>query len=164
MITCYIGIGSNLQRHKHIEAVCRELAQIGEQLRLSTIYECDSLGFDSHAFYNLVVELHTSLSLAALVKKLREIELRWGRAVEAKKFQDRTLDLDLILYGDVVSVDTPIIPRSDIYHYPFVIQPLYELCPQLSIPGDGQTIEQVWLTASNLSSLTPVPLWFSINR
>ena len=164
MITCYIGIGSNLQRHKHIEAACRELAQIGEQLRLSTIYECDSLGFDSHAFYNLVVELHTSLSLAALVKKLREIELRWGREVEAKKFQDRTLDLDLILYGDVVSVDSPIIPRSDIYHYPFVIQPLYELCPQLSIPGNGQTIEQVWLTASNLSSLTPVPLWFSINR
>lgn len=164
MITCYIGVGSNLQRHKHIEAACHELTQVGEQLRLSTIYECDSLGFDSHAFYNLVVELQTSLPLAALVKKLREIELRWGRAVEAKKFQDRTLDLDLILYGDVVSVDTPIIPRADIYHYPFVIQPLYELCPQLSIPGDEQTIEQVWLTASNLSSLTPVPLWFSINR
>ena len=60
-------------------------------------------GFDSHAFYNLVVEMKTELSLADFALTLREIELRWGRDSQAKKFQDRTLDLDIILFGDTVS-------------------------------------------------------------
>ncbi|MCG6451156.1 2-amino-4-hydroxy-6-hydroxymethyldihydropteridine diphosphokinase, partial [Vibrio parahaemolyticus] len=51
MITTYVGIGSNLQRHQHIEAAVGELRRIGRDLRLSTIYECESVGFDSHAFY-----------------------------------------------------------------------------------------------------------------
>ncbi|MGC9422705.1 2-amino-4-hydroxy-6-hydroxymethyldihydropteridine diphosphokinase [Vibrio sp.] len=164
MITCYIGIGSNIERRKHIEAACRALTQLGERLRLSTIYQCESLGFDSHPFYNLVVELQTALPLTTLAEKLRAIEHGYGRALDAQKFQDRTLDLDLILYGDAISDQSPKIPRPDIYYYPFVIQPLYELCPQLSIPGDEQTVEQIWLKAANLACLTPVPLWFSIDN
>ncbi len=163
MITAYIGVGSNLERHSHIEAGIKELSLLGSELRLSTIYECPSQGFDSHAFFNLVVEMKTSLSLEQFQYALKEAEFRWGRATDAKKYQDRTLDMDIILFGDVISAHSPVVPRSDIYQYPFVIQPLYELCPKLQIPGTDLLIEQVWLESSRLGTLTPVPLWFSVN-
>ncbi|WHR51027.1 2-amino-4-hydroxy-6-hydroxymethyldihydropteridine diphosphokinase [Vibrio furnissii] len=163
MITTYVGIGSNLQRHQHIEAAVGELRRIGHDLRLSTIYECESVGFDSHAFYNLVVEMKTELSLAEFALTLRDIELRWGRESQAKKFQDRTLDLDIILFGDTISATAPVLPRPDIYHYPFVIQPLYELCPERCIPGTQDTIQHVWQQAQGLEALKPVELWFALN-
>lgn len=163
MITCYVSVGSNLRRHQHIEAGCRELAQLAESLRLSSVYECASVGFNSHPFYNLVVELNTSLSLTELTQQLREIELRWGRDPNAKKFQDRTLDLDLLLYGDCVSEQAPQLPRDDIYRYPFVIQPLYELAPQLRIPNSHQTVKQIWQTVPDIDTLTAIPWWFSIH-
>ncbi|WP_075988943.1 2-amino-4-hydroxy-6-hydroxymethyldihydropteridine diphosphokinase [Vibrio fluvialis] len=163
MITTYVGIGSNLQRHKHIEAAIDELSRLGCDLRLSTIYECESVGFDSRAFYNLVVEMKTELSLADFALTLREIELRWGRDSQAQKFQDRTLDLDIILFGDTVSTAVPVLPRPDIYQYPFVIQPLHELCPMLTVPGTQDTIEHVWQQAQGLTALKPVELWFTLN-
>ncbi|WP_342608076.1 2-amino-4-hydroxy-6-hydroxymethyldihydropteridine diphosphokinase [Vibrio tritonius] len=160
MITTYVGIGSNLEREKHIEAAVRELARLGSGLKLSTIYECDAIGFNSHPFYNLVAQFNTSLSLEELVSALRDIEMRWGRDVDAQKFQDRTLDLDIILFGDVCSTQKPQLPRPDIYRYPFVIQPLYELCPELLIPNDGRSIRQIWSLANDLGILKAIQPWF----
>lgn len=161
MITTYIGVGSNIQRRKHIAAAIDELSGIGEQLRLSTIFECEAVGFDSQAFYNLVVEMKTPLSLAEFAKQLRTIEQKLGRADNASKFESRTLDLDIILFGEQVSASYPELPRSDIFHYAFVLEPLYELCPQRVIPADGRNIAQIRQQTNFDTTLTPVPLWFS---
>ena len=149
MITAYIGVGSNQDRHQSIEAGLRALAELASQW---------------HPFFNLMVEMETQLALPELMKQLKAIELRCGRLPNAQKYQDRTLDLDIVLYGDCVSENDPVLPRPDIYRYPFVIQPLYELCPQRVIAGDGRTVEQIWQQAQDLASLTPVPIWFSINE
>ena len=154
MITSYIGVGTNLERRKHVEAAVRELSQLGQQLRLSQVYECDALGFDSHPFYNLVIELKTELTFTQFSQALRNIELKWGRRPDAGKLEDRTLDLDIILFGEMVSDTQPEIPRSDIYKYPFVLQPLYELCPQRVVPGDGRTIAALWQAMPSFQSLT----------
>lgn len=159
MTLSYIGVGSNLEPQKHVKAAFEELSLLGE-LRASAVYQCQPVGFDSHAFYNLVFELETSLSLSELHIKLREIELKWGREVEAQKFQDRTLDLDILLYGNVVSTVKPILPRADIFNYEFVLQPLYELCPDLSVPNDGRTIRQLWDGFTPKGSLQAVPFDF----
>ncbi|QIL85124.1 2-amino-4-hydroxy-6-hydroxymethyldihydropteridine diphosphokinase [Vibrio sp. HDW18] len=164
MITAYIGVSSNQQRHQSIEAGVRELSALGHQLRISTIYQSPSFGFAGQDFFNLVIEIQTPLSLLELQAQLKAIELRHGRLLNAQKYQDRTLDLDIVLYGDWVSECKPILPRPDIYCYPFVIQPLYELCPQRVIVGDGRTVEQIWQQAQDLASLTRVPLWFSIDE
>ncbi|ENM5779895.1 2-amino-4-hydroxy-6-hydroxymethyldihydropteridine diphosphokinase [Vibrio mimicus] len=164
MITAYIGVGSNQDRHQSIEAGVRALTQLASTSRISTIYECPSVGFASHPFFNLMVEIETKLSLSELIAHLKAIELQYGRLPNAQKYQDRTLDLDIVLYGDCVSERDPVLPRPDIYRYPFVIQPLYELCPQRMIAGDGRTVEQIWQQAQDLASLTPVPIWFSINE
>ncbi|ASU21471.1 2-amino-4-hydroxy-6-hydroxymethyldihydropteridine diphosphokinase [Vibrio qinghaiensis] len=163
MTTVYVGVGSNIERRKHIEAAIEELSTIGNQLQISTIYECASVGFNSAAFYNLVVALETRLSLSDFAAQLRAIESRWGRDPQAKKFQDRTLDLDIILFGELVSAQDPELPRSDIFKYPFVIQPLYDLSPERIVPNDGRSVRQIWQQAINLESLNPVKPWFDIN-
>lgn len=163
MTTVYVGVGSNIERRKHIEVAIEELSTIGNHLQISTIYECASVGFNSEAFYNLVVALETRLSLSDFVAQLRAIESRWGRDPQAKKFQDRTLDLDIILFGEEISAQDPELPRSDIFKYPFVIQPLYDLSPERIVPNDGRSVRQIWQQAINLESLTPVKLWFDIN-
>jgi 2-amino-4-hydroxy-6-hydroxymethyldihydropteridine diphosphokinase len=160
MIAVYIGVGTNVEKEKHIEAAVEELSKLGENLKLSTIYECASVGFSSDSFYNLVIEMKTSLSLIQFSQSLRSIELRWGRPEFAEKFQDRTLDLDIILFGEEIRESDPQLPRSDIFKYPFVIQPLYELCPDLVIPSDGRTVQQVWNQSTGFGSLTAIKPWF----
>lgn len=161
MITAYIGIGSNIDRRKHIQAAIEELRALGQDVRISTIFECEAVGFESHAFYNLVVEMKTELSLTDFSRQLRDIELKWGRAADAGKFEPRTVDLDIILFGDQVSSAKPELPRSDIFKYAFVLQPLVELCPQLVVPQDGRTIEQIWQQSDFSVALEPVAQWFN---
>ncbi|MFM2588828.1 2-amino-4-hydroxy-6-hydroxymethyldihydropteridine diphosphokinase [Vibrio sp. TBV020] len=161
MTTVYVGIGSNIARHKHVEAAIRELRALDENLRISTIYECEAVGFESQPFYNLVVEMKTSLDLTEFSRQLRDIEFKWGRAVDAGKLEPRTVDLDIILFGEQVSKSKPELPRSDIFKFAFVLQPLLELCPQLVVPNDGRTIEQIGQQLQLKLSLSPVPQWFT---
>ncbi|POC15159.1 2-amino-4-hydroxy-6-hydroxymethyldihydropteridine diphosphokinase [Vibrio vulnificus] len=156
MNTVYIGVGSNIEREKHARAAWQELTLLGEALQASPIYECAAVGFDSHAFFNFVIRLNTSMTLEELASQLRQIEMRWGREENAAKYQDRTLDLDIVLFGDCISSQKPELPRSDIFKYPFVIQPLYDLQPDLVIPGDGRTVEEIWQTARDLDILRAV--------
>lgn len=161
MITAYVGIGSNIERRKHIQAAIDELGVLGRELRLSTIFECEAVDFESHPFYNLVVEMKTTLDLAEFSRQLRQIELKWGRAENAAKYEPRTLDLDIILFGDVVSDAQPELPRSDIFKYAFVLKPLVELCPARVVPQDGRSIKQIWQQSTFDTALVPVPLWFN---
>ncbi|EPU2895070.1 2-amino-4-hydroxy-6-hydroxymethyldihydropteridine diphosphokinase [Vibrio vulnificus] len=156
MNTVYIGVGSNIEREKHARAAWQELTLLGEALQASPIYECAAVGFDSHAFFNFVIRFNTSMTLEEFASQLRQIELRWGREENAAKYQDRTLDLDIVLFGECISSQKPELPRSDIFKYPFVIQPLYDLQPDLVIPGDGRTVEEIWQTARDLDTLRAV--------
>ncbi|RSD32634.1 2-amino-4-hydroxy-6-hydroxymethyldihydropteridine diphosphokinase [Vibrio pectenicida] len=160
MTKVFIGVGSNIERHKHIEAAIRELNEIGQDVRLSTIYECEAVGFDGDAFYNLVVEMITPLTLVDFSQQLRNIELKWGREHYSEKLQSRTIDLDIILFGQLVSKQGPELPRSDIYKYGFVIEPLRELCAELKVPNDGRTINQIWSELSYPETLVKIDLWF----
>lgn len=103
MITTYIGVGTNVEREQHVLAAYQELQRLGENLLVSPIYECEPIGFSSKNFYNFVVAMRTELSLEELSHQLREIEFKWGREENAQKYQDRTLDLDIVLFGERVS-------------------------------------------------------------
>lgn len=105
--------------------------------------------------------MKTSLTLTEFSRQLRKIELKWGRAENAGKFEPRTVDLDIILFGDQTCSSKPEIPRGDIFKYAFVLKPLFELCPQLVVPQDGRTIEQIWQQTSFDTDLEAIPLWFN---
>lgn len=156
MITAYIGVGTNIDREQHAKVAYNELQQLGEDLFVSPIYECEPIGFSSQNFYNFVITLRTSLSLEEFSHRLREIEFKWGREENAQKYQDRTLDLDIVLFGELISTQKPELPRSDIYKYPFVTKPLYDLNPHLVIPGDGRTVADIWYAMQPVDSLKPV--------
>ena len=158
MTMVYIGVGTNVEREIHSKAAIKELSSLTDHCRVSPIYECESLGFDSSPFYNFVVELNITENLSDFSKLMRSIEIKWGRSPTAKKFQDRALDLDILLFGNEVSLSAPNVPREDIFKYPFVIQPLYDLVPDLIIPMDGRQVKDIWQGMDNLNALSKIEL------
>ncbi|MGR6832423.1 2-amino-4-hydroxy-6-hydroxymethyldihydropteridine diphosphokinase [Aliivibrio wodanis] len=158
MITTYIGVGSNIAPEKHVKAAIDELKALGDVTNISTVYEAEPVGFSSNNFFNLVVELKVTHSLTELGARLREIEIKWGREPSAQKNQDRTLDLDILLYGDVVSESDPTLPREDLFKFAFAILPMVELNPDLIIPSTQRTISEIWAEFSYSQSLKPVVL------
>ncbi|NAW64446.1 2-amino-4-hydroxy-6-hydroxymethyldihydropteridine diphosphokinase [Photobacterium halotolerans] len=160
MTEVYISIGSNIDREHYVRAAVAELKQLGSQCRVSRIFEAEPVGFDGPVFFNGVVALETDLSLNALQHRLKDLELQYGRQPDAVKNQNRTLDLDLLLFGERISPEAPALPRADIYKFAFVLLPLYELSPLLVIPGDGRTVAQIWQAFDKQQVLRPVALEF----
>ncbi|WP_330960441.1 2-amino-4-hydroxy-6-hydroxymethyldihydropteridine diphosphokinase [Photobacterium sp. 53610] len=156
MTEVYISIGSNIDRERSVRAAVSELRQLGTGFRVSRIYEAEPVGFDGPNFFNCVVALNTELSPSDLQTQLKTLELQYGRQPDAKKNQSRTLDLDLLLYGDLIRAQSPVLPRDDIYKFAFVLQPLMELCPQQVVPGDGRTVAELWQAFDQPQVLRPV--------
>lgn len=144
MISVLVGLGSNIDREYHIAKGILALKNLDSNCRCSHIFEAEPVGFTGANFYNLVVQLQTSLSLKQMVSTLREIESRFGRKENAIKYQDRTLDIDLLTYGSLCQSKDPKLPRDDIYKFAFTLQPLAQLCPDCIIPGDNKTYRQCW--------------------
>ena len=164
MPTAYISIGSNIERDKNIPSSLAALAQCFGELTVSSVYESEPVGFTGAAFYNLVVAFESDWEVKAVGKKLRQIELEHGRTREAQKFSARTLDLDLILYGDLVISDGRLqIPRDEIERYAFVLEPLAEIAPNLTHPLNQKSYAQLWqeFDKSEQRQHTVVPTWLS---
>ncbi|MFA6051206.1 MAG: 2-amino-4-hydroxy-6-hydroxymethyldihydropteridine diphosphokinase [Methylobacter sp.] len=141
----YISIGSNIDKDKNIPASLRALEQFFGNLTVSSIYESEPVGFTGDAFYNLVVGFDSDLEVKAVAKQLRQIELDNGRTRDCKKFSARTLDLDLILYGDLIINDGRLqIPRDEIERYAFVLEPLAEIAPTLKHPISHISYAELW--------------------
>ncbi|WP_337074103.1 2-amino-4-hydroxy-6-hydroxymethyldihydropteridine diphosphokinase [Aeromonas veronii] len=158
MTTIYISLGSNIERDRHIRAGLNALhAEFGE-LRVSRVFESEAVGFNGRPFYNLVAAAETDLPLAIVCQRLRAMEFAHGREPDAKKFAPRTLDLDLLLYGDLVC-DTPLVlPRGELLTNAFVLWPLAELAPKLRHPVDGRTMGELWQAYDKASQqLCPIP-------
>lgn len=143
--TIYISVGSNVDREKNTLAGIEGLNREFEDIRLSTVYESEAVGFDGSHFYNLVVEAKTTLSISDVCKALKKIEDENGRIRGDKKFAPRTLDLDLLLYDDVVTDEGVQLPRDEICFNAFVLLPLSELAPQMQHPTSRKTFEAMWL-------------------
>lgn len=145
MARVYVSVGSNVERDLHIPQVLRDLTERFGALRVSSVYETAAVGFSGDPFYNLVVGFDTDLDVDPLAEFLGELEQRHGRCREAKKFSSRTLDLDLILYDDLVRHDRkPYLPRDEITHYAFMLEPLVEIAPEARNPLTGESYAELW--------------------
>lgn len=124
----YVGIGSNIDRDTNIRQGIAAIRKIFGKLDLSSVYESEAYGFKGDNFYNLVAGFETNMPVDKLVETLRQIEYRFGRRRHEKRFLSRKLDIDLLLYGDLVQHnDEYDLPREDIVRYSFVLWPLAEI-------------------------------------
>ncbi|MCY9822245.1 2-amino-4-hydroxy-6-hydroxymethyldihydropteridine diphosphokinase [Aeromonas media] len=158
MTRIYISLGSNIEREHHIRAGLDALQAEFGQLAVSRVFESEAVGFNGRPFYNLVVGADTDLPLATLCQRLRAMEFAHGREPDAKKFAPRTLDLDLLLYGDLVCEAPLVLPRGEILTNAFVLWPLAELAPALRHPVDGRSLGELWNIYDKASQrLSPIP-------
>jgi 2-amino-4-hydroxy-6-hydroxymethyldihydropteridine diphosphokinase len=144
MAQVYVSIGSNIERERNIESALQALAAAYGELRQSSVYESAAVGFDSAPFYNLVVAFQTEASPQSVQETLHRIENDQGRSRTAA-LAARTLDLDLLLYDDlVIQAGKLILPRSDIDHYAFVLGPLAEIAGEQRHPVTGIRYADMW--------------------
>ena len=155
----YIGLGSNLNdpelQLKKALAALNEIpgATLGQY---SSFYRSEPLGPGDQPYYiNAVALLTTDLTPKELLGQLQLIENRQGRVRDGQRWGPRTLDLDLLLYGDEI-VDEAVltVPHPEIRHRNFVLMPLLELDPHIEIPGLGRA--EVLLEVAGAGGITKI--------
>ena len=140
MTLAYVGLGANLGDR---EGSIRRAAELFGAQRLSTIIETPPWGMiEQPDFLNAVAELETDLGPRPLLDRLIEVERELGRVRDGKRWGPRTIDLDLLVYGDETS-DVPALqlPHPRLHERLFVLAPLAELAPDLIVPGRGRVAD-----------------------
>jgi 2-amino-4-hydroxy-6-hydroxymethyldihydropteridine diphosphokinase len=157
MTKVYVGVGSNIDFGNHIRTGLDDLRRHYGKLIVSSVYESLALGFEGDNFHNLVVSFETNESPQTVLETLKNIEQAHGRhrQEQSKSVKARTLDLDLLLYGNGILQECSV-PRKDILKYAFVLLPLAEIAPTEKHPVTGQSYAELWEAFENKESQ---PLW-----
>ncbi len=141
----HVGVGSNIEREYNIRSGVNALRERFRNVVMSPVYESAAVGFDGEPFYNLVVRFETELSIDALGVTLRQFEDMHQRDRSLSSFGPRTLDIDLLLYDDVVLHQGKLqLPRDEIETQAFVLRPLAELSGELIHPLREQSLAAMW--------------------
>lgn len=140
-----LSLGSNINREDNIRSALDALRRMFGEVEISPVYESEAVGFEGEAFFNLVARIHTGLAVGELSERLRAIEADHGRVREGgKKFSSRSLDIDILTYGDRTGiVDGIELPRDEILKHAFVLMPLVDLAPDGMHPFEGKTFQQL---------------------
>jgi 2-amino-4-hydroxy-6-hydroxymethyldihydropteridine diphosphokinase len=145
MAQVYVAAGSNIDPEAHLLLAQTELARIFGALSVSPWYRNAAVGFTGADFINFVFGFRTGLGVHEVQAQLREVETLCGRPPDAPKWAARAMDLDILLYGELV-LDEPQLklPRPDLLLRPYMLGPLADIAPQLRHPTEGRSIAQLW--------------------
>lgn len=145
METVYLGLGSNILPEENLSIGVRELRQQYGELDVSSVYRSKPVGFEGDDFLNLVVRLRSEDTPGDICQEIERLHNLAGRDRSHQKWESRPLDVDLLLYNNLVLDEPPVrVPRSDILEYSFVLRPLAELAPELVHPVTGKTMLTHW--------------------
>ncbi len=147
IVRVYVGAGSNLgDRWANLALAARALREAPRiaVVQASRVFDAAPLGPPQPRYLNAALELEVDVPAPALLGMLQEVEGRAGRVRTAVRWAARTLDLDLLLYGDeVIRRPELVVPHPAIAVRRFVLAPLAELCPERTVPGTGRTVAQL---------------------
>ena len=162
MARVYLSLGSNIDRERNIRGAITALRERYGELSISRVFESASVGFEGEDFYNLAVGLDTSDDVATVNQAIHEIEDHYGRERQGPRFSSRTLDIDLLLYDDLVLQQGKLeLPRDEITKNAFVLWPLAEIAAAVIHPVLQLSMAQLWSEFDkNKQALHPVTFDF----
>ncbi|HYB65227.1 MAG TPA: 2-amino-4-hydroxy-6-hydroxymethyldihydropteridine diphosphokinase [Steroidobacteraceae bacterium] len=141
----YVAAGSNVEPQRHLQQAVAELEREFSGVRLSSWYRNRAAGVEGDDFINLVAGFSTSLPAHAVLERLHAIEARCGRTRHTPRREACSMDLDLLLYGDLVCEQPGLkLPRPELLERAYMLGPLAELAPQLLHPTAGVTVDELW--------------------
>ncbi|NMP31738.1 2-amino-4-hydroxy-6-hydroxymethyldihydropteridine diphosphokinase [Thalassotalea sp. M1531] len=141
----YVSIGSNIDRYQNTRVALDAIEREFNEIVLSKVYDCVPIGFEGDNFLNLVVSFKCEHTVAELSQVLRRIETQCGRVRTGPKFSSRTLDIDILLYDDLVGeFDGVSLPRGEITQNAFVLLPLVDIASEKVHPQHLKTYKQLW--------------------
>jgi 2-amino-4-hydroxy-6-hydroxymethyldihydropteridine diphosphokinase len=141
----FVAAGSNIEPEKHLAQASRAMRQSFPDTQFSPWYRNKAVGFEGDDFINFVAGFTTELPVHDVVRRLREIETACGRPREAPKWAPRSMDLDILLYGDLVHEEPGLkLPRPDLVKRPFMLGPMADLAPEVVHPTLHVTIGELW--------------------
>ena len=145
MPAVYVAVGSNVEPESHLALATQLLRREFPDVRFSPWYRNRAVGFEGADFINLVAGFTTALSIEDVLSRLHAIEIACGRPREAPRWAPRSMDLDVLLYGDLI-LDEPRLklPRPDLLKRAFMLGPLAALAPELMHPTEKVTIGELW--------------------
>ncbi len=145
MTAVYVAAGSNVEPEKYLSVALRALAATYGPLTLSPAYKNKAVGFEGADFINLVVGFSTEESVAEVRRQLQKIEAACDRPPDAPKWAPRTMDLDILIFGDLVSNEPGLlIPRPDLLKRPYMLKPMADIAPHVMHPTQGKTMRELW--------------------
>ena len=141
----FLSLGSNIDPVENLQYACEELKKTFGNIQISSAYRNKPIGFEGNDFLNMVVKVKSRFNPNEILNYLRSLEAATGRNIGTGAFDSRTLDIDMILYNDLVHPEKPFkIPRQDIELYSFVLCPLAEIDPDGIHPVIGKTFKDLW--------------------
>lgn len=145
MTAVYVAAGSNVEPERYLSVALRALAAAYGPLTLSPAYRNKAVGFEGADFINLVVSFNTENSVVEVRQQLQKIEAACDRSPGAPKWAPRTMDLDILLFGDLVSNEPGlVIPRPDLVKRPYMLKPMADIAPDVLHPTLGKTMRELW--------------------
>ena len=147
-VKVYLGVGSNLNREKALRFAKSELSKLFSNFKVSSVWASNAVREAEPEYYNMVVGGDTDLSLEDLYNRITDIEEAAGKEPMIHNGTNfgmkRILDVDILVYGDTVSMTPCKVPRHDIQDYPFVLCPLCELDPEFVHPLLKIKVGDIW--------------------
>ena len=144
MSLVFFSLGSNIEPSKNLSDARIELSKYFSLKKFSSTYQSPSAGFDGADFLNEVLCFETGLEVSEVLKITKNIEKNMGRKKTSRKYSDRNIDIDLILYDSFVGeVESTKLPHSDIENYNFVLIPLKEIAGEMIHPSLGISMKDL---------------------
>jgi 2-amino-4-hydroxy-6-hydroxymethyldihydropteridine diphosphokinase len=159
-VRVFVAAGSNVEPERNLERACADIAHTWPDALFSRAYRNVAVGFEGPDFINLVTGFSTALPLQSVIARLRAIETQCGRPRYAPKWASRTMDLDVLVFGDLVEKTTDYtLPRPDLLKRPYMLGPLAEIAPHVVHPTEHRTISELWKQFDRDGhAMTAVPL------
>ena len=142
-VDVFVSVGSNIEPERNLRLACNELEQDFGDLSLSPVYRNPAVGFEGDDFLNMVIGFQSADAPEHIVARMEELHRKAKRVRQQNPYSPRTLDVDVLLYGDLVRRRLKL-PHGDIDKYGFVLGPLAEIAPDIRHPVNGKTMQALW--------------------